>query len=82
VNFSIKGTKSEVILNELAENGIYVSSGSACARSKKSPALLAFGISEKDTDSALRLSFSHENTKEEIDRFVEVLKAGIERFRR
>jgi cysteine desulfurase len=67
-------------LHYLAENEIYVSSGSACARGKKSKALLAFGVSEKDADSALRLSFSNENTLDEIDRFAEALKAGIKRF--
>ena len=82
VNFSVNGVKSEILLHCLAESDIFVSSGSACARGKKSPSLLAFGVKEKDADSALRLSFSHENNTDEIEKFVEVLKAGIKRFKR
>ncbi|MCL2693490.1 MAG: cysteine desulfurase [Oscillospiraceae bacterium] len=82
VNFSVRGIKSEVLLHFFAENGIYISSGSACARGKKSKSLLAFGVSEKDADSALRLSFSSGNTTDEIEKFIEVLKAGIKRFGR
>ncbi|MDR2532970.1 MAG: cysteine desulfurase [Oscillospiraceae bacterium] len=82
VNFTVNGVKSEILLHYFAENDIYVSSGSACAKNSKSKALLAFGVSERDADSALRLSFSEENTTAEIDRFAEVLKAGIQRFKR
>ncbi|MCL2018127.1 MAG: cysteine desulfurase [Oscillospiraceae bacterium] len=82
INFSVKGVKSEILLHELAQNGIYVSSGSACARNKKSKALIAFGVSEKDADSAIRLSFSHENTTEEAEKFALTLKAAVSRFRR
>jgi cysteine desulfurase len=82
VNFSVNGVKSEILLHYLAEHDILVSSGSACARNKKSPSLLEFGVNEKDADSALRLSFSQANSIDEINKFAEVLKAGIERFKR
>jgi len=82
INFSVKGVKSEILLHYLAENDIFVSSGSACARSNRSKSLLAFGVSEKDVDSSLRLSFSNENTTDEVEKFAAILKAGIERFRR
>jgi len=80
INFSVRGIKSEILLHYLAENDIYVSSGSACARGRKSKALTAFGVSGKDADSTLRLSFSGENTTDEIEKFASVLKAGAERF--
>ena len=32
-----------------------------------SPPLLAFGLSEKEADCTVRVSFSHENTKDEVD---------------
>jgi cysteine desulfurase len=82
INFSVNGVKSEILLHYLAENDILVSSGSACARGKKSLSLLGFGVTDKDADSALRLSFSGENSKDEIDELARVLKTGIERFRR
>ncbi|MCL2638409.1 MAG: cysteine desulfurase [Oscillospiraceae bacterium] len=82
VNFSVNGVKSEILLHYFAENDILISSGSACARNKKSRTLLDFGVTEKDADSALRLSFSAENTIDEIEIFAEILKAGINRFKR
>ncbi|MCL2108511.1 MAG: aminotransferase class V-fold PLP-dependent enzyme [Oscillospiraceae bacterium] len=85
VNFSVrdqnkKPIKSEIMLNYLAEKDIYVSSGSACARGQKSAALSGFRVSDSGIDSAIRVSFSDENTVAEVERFVEVLKMGIERF--
>ncbi|MDR2558667.1 MAG: cysteine desulfurase [Oscillospiraceae bacterium] len=82
INFSVNGVKSEILLHFFAENDIFISSGSACARNKKSRSLLDFGVSDKDADSALRLSFSQANTTEEIDKFAGVLEAGIKRFKR
>ncbi|MCL1823557.1 MAG: cysteine desulfurase [Oscillospiraceae bacterium] len=82
MNFSVRGVKSEILLHYFAENKIYISSGSACARGKKSKSLLAAGVSEKDADSALRLSFSSENATDEIDEFIKVLQTGIQRFKR
>lgn len=81
LNISVSGIKSEIMLHFLAENEIYVSSGSACARGKTSPVLEALGISRKDADSALRISFSSENTVDEIGVLVRLLFEGIERFK-
>jgi cysteine desulfurase len=81
VNFSC-GVKSEVMLHFLAEHGIYVSSGSACARGKKSQILVAYGIKDKDIDTAIRVSFGWQNTIEEVDKFLSVLETGINRLRR
>jgi cysteine desulfurase len=85
VNFSCSphgagGVKSEVMLHFLAEHGIYVSSGSACARGKKSKILAAYGVSDRDIDTAIRVSFGWQNTVEEADKFLEVLETGIKRW--
>ncbi|MCL2077350.1 MAG: aminotransferase class V-fold PLP-dependent enzyme [Oscillospiraceae bacterium] len=81
LNFSC-GVKSEIMLHFLAEKNIYVSSGSACARGKKSQILPAFGIGGQDIDSALRVSFGRQNTFDEVAVFLETLEEGIKRFRR
>ena len=75
VSLTVDGFKSETVLNDLSGRGIYVSSGSACASHARnlSSALLAFGKSEAETDSTVRLSFSHHNTSEEVDEFVAAL---------
>lgn len=82
VNFSVRGVRSEIMLHSLEEEQIYVSSGSACSKGKKSGVLSAFGISDKDADSAIRVSFSSESTAEDIDRLCEKIAATIERVRR
>ena len=82
VNFSVKGVRSEIMLHFLEERGIYVSSGSACSRGKVSRVLSAFGISAAEADSAIRVSFCRDNTKEEIDALIEGISDGIKRFRR
>lgn len=75
-NFSVLGFRSETMLHYLAANGVFVSSGSACAKGKKSHVLTALGLDRQRSDSALRVSFSRYTTKEEIDRFFEVLQEG------
>lgn len=82
VNFSVKGVRSEIMLHFLEERDIYVSSGSACSRGKVSPVLSALGFSAAEADSAIRVSFCRDNTKEEIDLLAEGISDGIKRFRR
>ncbi|MBP1543480.1 MAG: cysteine desulfurase [Oscillospiraceae bacterium] len=82
VNFSIKGVRSEIMLHSLEEQEIYVSSGSACSKGKTSGVLAAFGISDSDADSAIRVSMCADTTEEELDILCENIKKGIERFRR
>lgn len=82
VNFSVRGVRSEIMLHSLEESEIYVSSGSACSRGKKSGVLSALGVSDKDADCAVRVSMCAQTTEEEIDALCENIKKGIERFRR
>lgn len=77
LNISAVGVRSETMLHYLAESGIYVSSGSACAKGKKSHVLTAMGLSPQRIDSAIRISFSRFNTKEDIDIFTEKLAEGM-----
>lgn len=82
VNISVKGIRSEIILHFLEEREIYISSGSACSKGAKSGVLGEFGIRPELEDSALRISFTHENTEAEIDEFAEALAAAQQRLRR
>lgn len=79
VNVTLPSIKSQTMLNFLSAKGIYVSSGSACSShsNKTSPTLLAFGLDERAADSALRISLSEYNTKEEIDALIEALASGV-----
>lgn len=76
LSISLPGYKSETLLHYLEQSSIYVSSGSACSRGKKSSVLSAFGIPDRLADSTLRISFSYDNSEAQIDVLVgELIKA-------
>lgn len=77
-NISVNGIPSEVLLNFLSEMGIYISSGSACAKGHKSRVLSEMGLDSTRINSAVRISLSRYTTKEEIDYFIQ----GIEDAKR
>lgn len=66
VNLSLNGFRSETVLHFLAQRGIFVSSGSACAKGKPSAVLTAMGLSSAEIDSSLRISFSRDNTEDDV----------------
>ncbi len=76
LNVSVPGVRSEVMLHFLEQYGICVSSGSACAKGAKSHVLSAMGLPAAEIDSALRISFSHENTVEQTEKLAEALEEG------
>lgn len=71
VNLSLKGLRSETVLNLLSDMEIYVSSGSACSKGHKSPVLTAMGLEDALIDSSLRVSLSRFTTREQLDYFLE-----------
>lgn len=73
LNFSVRGIRSETMLHFLAAENIYVSSGSACAKGKKSHVLTALGLEPALADSAIRVSFSRYSEKEDIDKLTNAL---------
>ena len=79
INISFLGVKSEVLLHSLEQDGIYVSTGSACSssRTRQSHVLSAMGLKELQIDSAIRFSFSRENTIEEISYVLERLRKHV-----
>ncbi|MBU5455421.1 cysteine desulfurase family protein [Caproiciproducens sp. MSJ-32] len=83
LNVSFKYVKGEVLLHYLEDKEIYVSTGSACSSkgTEKSHVLKAMGLSSLDIDGAIRFCFSYENTIEDIDYTVDVLKNSVEEIR-
>jgi len=82
LNISVSGYRSETLLHFLESKNIYVSSGSACAKGEASYVLSALGFDRKRADSALRLSFSRYNSKEDIDLLLEALKEAVTKLRK
>ncbi len=73
LSVSVEGLKSETMLHYLEARGIFVSSGSACSKGKKSAVLTAFGFGPKTVDSTLRISFCRDTQKSDIDALCEGL---------
>lgn len=84
VSASFEGVRSEVLLHALEEQGIYVSSGSACSSNHPaiSGTLKAVGVKKELLDSTLRFSFGLFNTEEEVDSCIQVLKELLPLLRR
>jgi cysteine desulfurase len=80
VSITLPQIRSEIMLRYLSERGIFVSAGSACSshHNTASPVLLAFGLSAKEADCTIRVSFSHEETKENLSHFASVLSEGMD----
>lgn len=76
-SLTVMGYKSETLLHFLEEKEIYVSSGSACSKGKKSEVLKAFGYSDSELDSTLRISFCADNTEDEVDRLMDEIQNAM-----
>lgn len=82
VNVSVMGFRSETLTHFLAERDVFVSGGSACSKGKLSPVLSAMGLPEREVDAALRISFCHTNTEEDVARFCTALKEAVATLQR
>ncbi|MBQ1186311.1 MAG: cysteine desulfurase [Clostridia bacterium] len=82
LNISVPGYRSETLLHFLDAKGIFVSSGSACSKGKLSYTLSALKLDSKRIDSALRISFSRENTKDDIDKLCDALIEATKKLKR
>ena len=76
LNISVPGYRSETLLHFLEARGIFVSSGSACAKGEGSYVLLCQGLDRERVDSALRISFCRDNTTQDVDLLCDALVAA------
>lgn len=81
---SIKGIEGEAMLWDLNKAGIACSTGSACASEdlEANPVMVAIGADKELAHTAVRISLSRFNTKEEIDYTIGVFKKAIDRLRK
>ncbi len=82
LNISVPGWRSETLLHFLDAKGIFVSSGSACAKGGISPTLTAMGLDKKSIDSALRISFSRDNSFSDADKLCDALIEATTKLKR
>lgn len=67
LNISMPGWRSEVLMNYLEAQDIYVSKSSACKQGKRSHVLEAAGIRSDIIDGALRIGLSRFTTQEDLN---------------
>ena len=84
LNVSFGGARSEVLLHSLENEGIYVSSGSACSSHKKEPSyvLTAIGVDRTMIDGSIRFSLCEFNTEAEADKVAAAAAAIVKRLRK
>ena len=78
VSIGLTDVNGETMVHALESDNILVGMGSACSsKSKGNHTLLAMGLSQKEIKGNLRVSFSAENTEEEIHLFVNKLSENL-----
>lgn len=81
ITLSAIGVKSETLLHLLESENILVGNGSACSsKYSNNRVLQATGLEKKLIDSSIRVSFSHLNTTQELDTFVEKLNLVVTNY--
>ena len=70
---ALPGYPSEMLVRELSDRGICVSSGSACHKGKPSHVFAALGLPKRTLMGVLRLSFGPDNTRADADVLAEAL---------
>lgn len=80
--FTVPGVDGETLLMALDQDGIAVSSGSACGTGDVDPShvLLAMGVEKDHARGATRVSLGKDSTRDEIDQFLSSLKDKIRLF--
>ena len=82
-NLSFSYIEGESLLLWLDMGGISASTGSACSSNslEASHVLLAIGVDIEDAHGSLRFSLSKDNTEDEVDEIIKVVKESVERLR-
>jgi cysteine desulfurase len=83
INISIKGVEGESLVLMLDREGVFVSTGSACASSDLEPShvISAIAVSPELSHSNIRLSMGRGTTKTEIDRVLKILPKAVAKLR-
>ncbi len=83
VNISFQFVEGESILMSLNQEGICVSTGSACASGSLDPShvLLGIGLPHEAAHGSIRMTMSYSTTEKEVDFAIDVLKKSVERLR-
>ncbi len=84
-SITVSPVPGEVLVRILSDEGIQVSTGSACSsryRKKQMRILLASDVSEQEAAGSIRISSGWSNTEADILNFISVLKASVFELRK
>jgi len=81
LSLSLPGWRSEVLMNFLEAEDIFVSKSSACKKGGRSFVLEEMGLPSEVIDGAIRVSLSRFTTREELDAFCDALRRARETLR-
>ncbi len=83
VNFSFDFVEGESLLLLLDMEGIFASSGSACASGSLDPShvLLALGLSHEKAHGSIRFTLGEDNTMEDVEMLLTKLPAIVQKMR-
>ena len=83
ISLGFRGVRGEVLLHMLEDQGIYISTGSACSTHHKGGHVLkAAGLDREAAEGTVRISTSEFNTPEEIDVLAKALTDSAGQLRR
>lgn len=80
---TFRGVRGETLLHRLEQEGIFVSTGSACHSHNPTPShvLLAIGLSPEEARSTIRFGLSRLTTPEEVEVAADVLRRAVTELR-
>lgn len=83
ISATFVGVDGESLLTKLDLEGVAVSTGSACSSNSLSVShvMTAIGLSNEDAKGTIRFSFGKNNSYEEIDRAITIIKKSVEELR-
>lgn len=83
-SFIFQGVEGESVVLMLSQNGVAVSTGSACSSDSLEPShiLMAMGVSQELAHGSVRISLGRFNRCQEVDQFLKILPPIIERLRK
>ncbi len=81
-NFYVDGLGSQILINALDKKGFMISGQSTCStrRHEYSEVLVNMGFSMLEASNSIRVSFWHQNKREEVLEFIKALKEVIKEY--
>lgn len=83
INFSLLDKKASVVIEDLSNKGIYLSTKSSCSEKIKASSHVIYALTNSDIEAlnSIRLSLGKDNTIEEAKKFIEELKDTLSKIK-